>query len=290
MLTRNCGVTDAPFGLNFTTTGQRWNRTNLTYRFVSFTPDIPQADVRAAITTAFDMWSQVTSLTFSEITAGTPDILLNFVGSIPGTAAANANWNHIDNLITDSRVTFDDSEMWAFAMPIGTNSFDLVDFAAHEIGHCLGLGHSSISTAIMRPSFLSGTSQRSLDQDDINGIQSIYGSGSWSGWGSLGGRLSSGPDVCSWAEGRLDVFVRGADKALWHRWYDGSWSGWESLGGTLSSDPTAVSWSNGRIDVFVRGADNALWHRWYDGSWSGWGSLGGRLSSGPDVCSWAEGR
>jgi hypothetical protein len=86
-------------------------------------------------------------------------------------------------------------------------------------------------------------------------------------WESLGGVLSSGPDVSSWAAGRLDVFARGTDNALWHKWYDGGWSGWESLGGVLTSDPTAVSWSNGRIDVFARGTGNALWHKWFDGVW-----------------------
>jgi hypothetical protein len=112
----------------------------------------------------------------------------------------------------------------------------------------------------------------------------------WREWESLGGVLSSAPDVTSWADGRLDVFVRGTDSALWHKWFDGNWSHWESLGGVLSSDPSAASWANGRIDAFVRGTDNALWHKWYDGSWSHWESLGGILTSGPDVCSWASGR
>jgi hypothetical protein len=112
----------------------------------------------------------------------------------------------------------------------------------------------------------------------------------WRAWESLGGVLSSAPDVCSWAPGRLDLFARGTDEALWHRWYEAGWSGWESLGGVLTSDPAAVSWGNGRIDVFVRGTDNALWHKWYDGGWSGWESLGGNLAGGPDVSSWASGR
>jgi hypothetical protein len=112
----------------------------------------------------------------------------------------------------------------------------------------------------------------------------------WRGWESLEGVLSSSPDVCSWTPGRLDVFVRGMDDSLWHKWYDGGWSGWESLGGTITSDPAAVSWSDGRIDVFARGPDGALWHKWYDGGWSGWESLGGALVGGPDVSSWAPGR
>ncbi len=109
-------------------------------------------------------------------------------------------------------------------------------------------------------------------------------------WESLGGVITSGPDVCSWGEGRLDVFARGTDNALWHKWYDGGWSDWESLGGQITSDPSAVCWGPGRIDVFARGMDNALWHLWYEGGWSGWESLGGGLGSGPDACSWAPGR
>ena len=112
----------------------------------------------------------------------------------------------------------------------------------------------------------------------------------WLGWESLGGTLTSGPGVSSWAPGRLDVFVRGTDSALWHKWFQGGWSGWESLGGVLTSEPAAVSWGNGRIDVFVRGTDSALWHKWFQGSWSGWERLGGVLTSGPAVSSWAAGR
>jgi hypothetical protein len=119
---------------------------------------------------------------------------------------------------------------------------------------------------------------------------SAPGGSQWRTWESLGGVLSSGPDVCSWASGRLDVFARGMDNALWHKWFDGGWSGWESLGGELTSDPAAVSWDHGRIDVFARGTDGSLVHKWYDGGWSGWESLGGELVGGPDVSSWAAGR
>ncbi|HEU5202674.1 MAG TPA: hypothetical protein VFU17_00110 [Candidatus Limnocylindrales bacterium] len=112
----------------------------------------------------------------------------------------------------------------------------------------------------------------------------------WLGWESLGGVLTSSPAVSSWASGRLDVFVRGTDSALWHKWWQNGWSGWESLGGVLTSGPAAVSWGNGRIDVFVRGTDSALWHKWYQGGWSGWESLSGVLTSGPAVASWSNGR
>jgi hypothetical protein len=83
---------------------------------------------------------------------------------------------------------------------------------------------------------------------------------------SLGEVLRSAPGVCSWAPGKLDVFVFGADDALWHKWHDGGWSGWESLGGEsllILSGPgtTAGLWGYARIDAFVQSRDGVAWSR-----------------------------
>jgi len=86
----------------------------------------------------------------------------------------------------------------------------------------------------------------------------------WIGWETLNGFLASKPTVVSWAPGRLDLFGRGLDNALWHRFYQNpNWSAWESLGGGLADAPAVVSWAPGRLDLFGRGLDNALWHRFY---------------------------
>jgi Glycosyl hydrolase catalytic core len=84
------------------------------------------------------------------------------------------------------------------------------------------------------------------------------------------------PAAVSPQPGRYDVFVRGSDGGLWHKFVaNGSWSGWESLGGGLGSDPVAVSIATGTIDVFVRGTDGALYRINCSGScsggaWSSW--------------------
>ncbi|MFN7139522.1 MAG: N-acetylmuramoyl-L-alanine amidase, partial [Limisphaerales bacterium] len=67
-----------------------------------------------------------------------------------------------------------------------------------------------------------------------------------------------GPDASTRGANRLDVFVRGADNALWQRTYDHGWLGWNSLGGSITSDPASVSWNSNRIDVFARGLDGAI--------------------------------
>lgn len=122
----------------------------------------------------------------------------------------------------------------------------------------------------------------------------------WSAWTAVkpppAGNASA-PAVASWGPGRLDLFERGQDGNLWHRFSTDrgtTWSSWESLAspsGGMTCSPSAVSWSAGRVDVFVRGVDGALWHKWWDGAaWRGWESLGGALVSSPTVSSWAPGR
>lgn len=120
----------------------------------------------------------------------------------------------------------------------------------------------------------------------------------WHNWINLGSPLGrpvvGTPSIASWGPGRIDIFVRGADNRLYHRfWSGGNWSNWIDLDGVLTSSPAAISWGGDNyIDVYVRGSDNALYERWtYDGvNWSSWTRLGGVLSSGPAVASRARNR
>jgi len=56
----------------------------------------------------------------------------------------------------------------------GTN---LLQVAVHELGHSLGLEHSSDDSAIMAPFYKKYTPDLKLDQDDIDRIRSIYSAG-----------------------------------------------------------------------------------------------------------------
>ena len=47
--------------------------------------------------------------------------------------------------------------------------------------------------------------------------------------------------MTSWSATREDVFVRGADNALWHKSWNGTiWTGWGPLGGVFLGDPAAA--------------------------------------------------
>ena len=71
----------------------------------------------------------------------------------------------------DGRVHFDEDETFTDSTAVGTS---LLYVAVHEFGHALGLGHSDVNDAIMAPDYSEGLAAN-LRQDDIAGIQAIYG-------------------------------------------------------------------------------------------------------------------
>ncbi|KAB1205326.1 Metalloendoproteinase 1 [Morella rubra] len=62
-------------------------------------------------------------------------------------------------------------EQWSVGARPG--AFDLETVALHEIGHLLGLGHSSVEGAIMFSSISQGVT-KGLHADDIQGIKALY--------------------------------------------------------------------------------------------------------------------
>jgi hypothetical protein len=54
----------------------------------------------------------------------------------------------------------------------GNGQYDFFTVALHELGHSLGLGHSTVAGSVMEAVY--GGARRSLTADDIAGIQAIY--------------------------------------------------------------------------------------------------------------------
>ncbi len=111
--------------------------------------------------------------------------------------------------------------------------------------------------------------------------------------------LVENPASISWDSGRIDIFGRGADGALWQKTYDivgGGWQPWAKLGGVMNSAPSVTTWGPGRLDVFSTSSSGELQHLWYGaGAWQNWESLGKpstnvSLVSAPGAISWGDGR
>ncbi len=93
-----------------------------------------------------------------------------------------------------------------------------------------------------------------------------------------GRQTTSAPAAAAYADGDVDVVVRGYDHALWHIHADGAaWGRWDNAaGGMLLSGPAAASRVVGQMDVLGVGFDNQLYHTLWDGSaWAAWAPLPG---------------
>ncbi len=158
-----------------------WDKLDITYVFVNGTNQIEGDVERDLIRRAFALWADQTALTFTEVTSNAADIVIGwavrdhgdgdpFDG--PGDVLAHASFpNPYDN--SQVFLHFDDDERWVDS---DARDVDLLTVAAHEIGHTLGLAHSNDPNALMFPSY-SGP-RRFLGDDDIAGVQSLYGVGS----------------------------------------------------------------------------------------------------------------
>ncbi|XP_006206801.1 macrophage metalloelastase [Vicugna pacos] len=172
-----CGVPDVH---NFRVFPGRpgWKKRLITYRINNYTPDMKPEDVDYAIQKAFQVWSDVTPLKFRRTNAGEADIMIQFALGAHGDyypfdgqggvlAHAFAPGSGIGG---DAH--FDEGENWT-KNSRGTNLFLVV---VHELGHSLGLDHSTDPKAIMFPTYrYTDHNNFHLAADDIRGIQSLYG-------------------------------------------------------------------------------------------------------------------
>ena len=133
---------------------------------------------QSVIASAFDAWSAVADLSFTQVGNQAGDIVLggemidgfsNELGHAGIGVSYSSNGFETISYIANGTVHFDGDENWSLTNNTGTSLYGI---ALHEIGHALGLEHSLDSNAVMYNTY-SGIN--SLQVDDINGIQYLYG-------------------------------------------------------------------------------------------------------------------
>ncbi|KAL2349353.1 hypothetical protein Fmac_003353 [Flemingia macrophylla] len=162
----------------------RWpeGTSELTY---AFDPDNGLTDtVKSVFASAFSRWSEVTTISFREAESyAGADIRIGFYSGDHGDGEP------FDGVLgtlahafspTNGRFHLDEAEDWVASGDVTkasvSNAVDLESVAVHEIGHLLGLGHSSVEEAIMYPTISAKTRKVDLNEDDVLGIQELYGS------------------------------------------------------------------------------------------------------------------
>ncbi|XP_010278837.1 PREDICTED: metalloendoproteinase 2-MMP-like [Nelumbo nucifera] len=157
----------------------RWppSKTHLTYRFRSSVSVVGLQQLRSICSRAFSRWQQVSHFTFEEVQNGAAsDIVIGFHRGDHGDGYSfDGRGGTLAHAFapTVGRFHYDADESWSTNPQPGM--FDLESVAVHEIGHLLGLGHSSVPEAIMYPSIPDGAVKRNLHGDDVQGIRALYG-------------------------------------------------------------------------------------------------------------------
>lgn len=187
-----CGLPD--FSDAFVLRGCKYETRALGLAFVGGTPDLPGNQERDPVRAAFAAWASVTPLTFTEILpAEGPHFRISWESGThgdgddfdgPGQVIAHAFYPPPCGGPHAGLLHFDEDETWT----TDTSGIHLQAVAIHEIGHLLGLRHSVDNTAIMYPTYSSQRLQ--LGQDDIAGIQQLYGADQITLQGKVAGQLS----------------------------------------------------------------------------------------------------
>ncbi len=168
---------------NYVATGDGWDgpglgSASLTYSFRNFTSRLSAADQKAEIERALAEWARYAALSFTETSQPglarcleigfySRDHGDGYAFDGPGTVLAHCFFPSPPNPESIAGdLHFDADENWNIGSDI-----DLFSVALHELGHGLGLNHSSDTNAVMYAYYkrVSG-----LHSDDIQGIQSLY--------------------------------------------------------------------------------------------------------------------
>ncbi|KAM7531105.1 hypothetical protein LguiB_034515 [Lonicera macranthoides] len=158
-----------------------WHRPapiTLTYAFSQINI-LPNADIKAVFRRSFSRWSAVIPVNFRQVdSTSKADIKIGFY-SRDHRDGFPFEVNELAHTFPppDGRIHVNADVAWSVDWESGNHigDVDLESVVVHEIGHVLGLGHSADRDSVMYPVYTPGSRMVELVDDDVEGIQKLYG-------------------------------------------------------------------------------------------------------------------
>jgi peptidoglycan hydrolase-like protein with peptidoglycan-binding domain len=147
----------------------------LHYRVSNTDDGLNLADIKAALGTALGTWQNETSFAIQLVNQAPAEITVTFAALVTqgvvdgpgGTLASQSGTTANRGFIVDT------AENWTLGTPT-SGQHHLPSVILHEVGHNLGLDHSSRLPSVMQPSIPVGTARTTLENDDKVAIGVFY--------------------------------------------------------------------------------------------------------------------
>jgi len=178
MLRKRCANVDKP---QENPNMKLWEKTSLTYRILSYPIGLNASDVKELVAQGFRAWEIVIALDFSEARPEIPinevDIFFEFSdrsqlnkNDKTGFSVAGATSP------VNSRIWIKQAERWGTFQKQEAGRLDIFLTIVHEIGHVLGLQHSTDQSSVMFPIFQRqvGEELPVINSDDVERLRNLY--------------------------------------------------------------------------------------------------------------------
>lgn len=163
----------------------KWPSLNVSFYINPANSDMSQNAAISGVQGAMEIWNTQAGTPFRFSYAGqvntttlandSKNIVLFRNESNGNAIASTYTWTSSGKLI-DADVVFWDGAFKFFTSSGCVAGAYLEDVGAHEMGHAMGLSHSTVAGATMTPGYSGcSTTQRTLESDDIAAARSLYG-------------------------------------------------------------------------------------------------------------------
>ncbi len=178
---------------------RKWAATDIPVQ-VAYNPafDLPGVGGKPVVQWALAVWNAIPSQYFRFADAGNTTVTASLCGpddpdgqntvrfatDLPsgalGVTCSVSDGTFVDGIrrVTEFDLDLGAAVTWSTADNTPTGAYDLKTTVLHELGHALGLDHTTVSGAVMLAKLSAGQQRRVPQADDIAGMQALYGVGS----------------------------------------------------------------------------------------------------------------